>query len=62
MRACFVYIVILPQSHSFHFHSSDRDAKKKWAHNMVSSNWSMGGLGGQMLTGVVKSSVGRVFG
>jgi hypothetical protein len=40
----------------------DRDAKKRWAHNVVSSNWSMGGLGGQMLTGVVKNSVGRVFG
>ncbi len=44
------------------FLSSDRDAKKKWANNVVSSNWSMGGLGGQMLTGVVKNSVGRVFG
>lgn len=42
--------------------SSDRDAKQRWAHNVVSSNWSMGGLGGQMLTGVVKNSVGRVFG
>lgn len=44
------------------FFTSDRDAKKRWAHNVVSSNWSMGGLGGQMLTGVVKNSVGRVFG
>jgi hypothetical protein len=44
------------------FLTSDRDAKKRWAHNVVSSNWSMGGLGGQMLTGVVKNSVGRVFG
>lgn len=42
--------------------SSDRDAKKRWANNVVSSNWSVGGLGGQMLTGVVKNSVGRVFG
>jgi hypothetical protein len=41
---------------------SDRDAKKRWAQNVVSSNWSMGGLGGQMLTGMVKNSVGRVFG
>ncbi|KAI0283311.1 DUF846-domain-containing protein [Russula aff. rugulosa BPL654] len=40
----------------------DRDAKKRWANNVVSSNWSMGGIGGQMLTGVVKNSVGRVFG
>lgn len=45
-----------------YFFSSDRDAKKRWANNVVSSNWSMGGLGGQMLTGVVKNSVGRVFG
>lgn len=41
---------------------SDRDANKRWAQNVVSSSWSMGGLGGQMLTGVVKNSVGRVFG
>ncbi|KAH9982513.1 DUF846-domain-containing protein [Lactifluus volemus] len=44
------------------FTYADRDAKKRWAQNVVSSNWSMGGLGGQMLTGMVKSSVGRVFG
>jgi hypothetical protein len=41
-----------------YFFSSDRDAKKRWD----SSNWSMGGLRGQMLTSVVKNSVGRVFG
>jgi len=44
------------------FTYADRDAKKRWANSVVSSNWSMGGLGGQMLTGVVKNSVGRVFG
>ncbi|KAI0304845.1 Golgi apparatus membrane protein TVP23 [Russula brevipes] len=44
------------------FTYADRDAKKRWANNIVSSNWSLGGLGGQMLTGVVKNSVGRVFG
>ncbi|KAI9455848.1 Golgi apparatus membrane protein TVP23 [Russula earlei] len=43
------------------FTYADRDAKKRWADNVVSSNWSMAGLGGQMLTGVVKNSVGRVF-
>ena len=59
--AFFAYLMIFPQSHSFHYLYSDRDAKKRWANN-VSSNWSMGGLGGQMLTGVVKNSVGRVFG
>ena len=43
---------------------SDRDAKQKWANNLASSGWNMGmgGLGGQILTGVVKNSVGRVFG
>lgn len=44
------------------FTYADRDSKKRWAQNIVSSSWSMGGLGGQMLTGVVKNSVGRVFG
>jgi len=44
------------------FTYADRDAKKRWAQNIVSSSWSVGGLGGQMLTGVVKNSVGRVFG
>jgi hypothetical protein len=44
------------------FTYADRDAKKRWAENIVSSSWSFGGLGGQMLTGVVKNSVGRVFG
>lgn len=43
---------------------SDRDAKQKWANNLASSGWNMGigGIGGQILTGVVKNSVGRVFG
>ncbi|KAI9460833.1 Golgi apparatus membrane protein TVP23 [Lactarius psammicola] len=44
------------------FTYADRDAKKRWAQNVVSSSWSIGGLGGQMLTGVVKNSVGKVFG
>ncbi|KAI9445155.1 Golgi apparatus membrane protein TVP23 [Lactarius indigo] len=44
------------------FTYADRDAKKRWAQNIVSSSWSIGGLGGQVLTGVVKNSVGRVFG
>ena len=36
---------------------------KKLANNLASSGWGlgMGGLGGQILTGVVKNSVGRVF-
>jgi len=46
------------------FTYADRDAKQKWANNLASSGWNMGlgGLGGQLLTGVVKNSVGRVFG
>ncbi|RDX55920.1 Golgi apparatus membrane protein TVP23 [Lentinus brumalis] len=46
------------------FTYADRDAKEKWANNLASSGWNMGmgGIGGQLLTGVVKNSVGRVFG
>ncbi|KAH9946679.1 Golgi apparatus membrane protein TVP23 [Amylocystis lapponica] len=45
------------------FTYADRDAKQKWANSLASSGWSMGmgGIGGQILTGVVKNSVGRVF-
>ena len=38
----------------------DRDAKQKWA-NQLAGGWSIGGLGGSVLAGVVKNSVGRVF-
>jgi len=43
------------------FTYADRDAKEKWASGMA---WNMGfsGFGGQLLTGAVKNSVGRVFG
>jgi hypothetical protein len=44
------------------FTYADRDAKQKWANGVVGSNWSLGGIGGQILTGAVKKSVGRVFG
>lgn len=46
------------------FTYADRDAKQKWATNMAASGWSMGigGIGGQLLSGAVKNSVGRVFG
>jgi hypothetical protein len=58
MRACFCISYDSSYLTPFtYFLSSDRDAKKRF-----SSNWSVGGLGGQMLTGVVKNSVGRVFG
>jgi len=46
------------------FTYADRDAKTKWASGVAGSGWNMGmgGLGGQILTGVVKNSVGKVFG
>jgi len=44
------------------FTYADRDAKQKWANGVVGGGWSLGGIGGQMLTGAVKKSVGRVFG
>ncbi|KAF9068031.1 hypothetical protein BDP27DRAFT_1295587 [Rhodocollybia butyracea] len=45
------------------FTYADRDAKQRWANNVVSSGWSMGmgGLGGQLLTGAVQKGVGRIF-
>ncbi|KAF8349905.1 Golgi apparatus membrane protein TVP23 [Amanita rubescens] len=46
------------------FTYADRDAKQRWASNVVSSNWSLGlgGIGGQILTGAVKRGVSKVFG
>jgi len=41
------------------FTYADRDAKEKWASGMA---WGFSGIGGQLLTGAVKNSVGRVFG
>ncbi|KAI0651784.1 DUF846-domain-containing protein [Trametes meyenii] len=64
----FVPIVVLALvfnvTNAIGFTYADRDAKQKWANNLASSGWGMGmgGLGGQILTGVVKNSVGRVFG
>ncbi|KAI0778117.1 Golgi apparatus membrane protein TVP23 [Trametes elegans] len=64
----FVPIVVLALvfnvTNAIGFTYADRDAKQKWANNLASSGWNMGmgGLGGQLLTGVVKNSVGRVFG
>ncbi|KAF8633987.1 hypothetical protein AX15_001163 [Amanita polypyramis BW_CC] len=45
------------------FTYADRDAKQRWASNVVGSSWSLGfgGVGGQILTGAVKKSVARVF-
>jgi len=45
------------------FTYADRDAKQRWASNLASAGWNMGvgGYGGQILTGVMKNSVGLVF-
>lgn len=42
----------------------DRDAKQRWANSIASSGWNMGmgGIGGQILGGAMKNSVGRLFG
>ncbi|KIJ53644.1 hypothetical protein M422DRAFT_222299 [Sphaerobolus stellatus SS14] len=46
------------------FTYADRDAKEKWANSVTSGAWGVpfGGLGGQIIGGIVRSSVGRVFG
>jgi len=46
------------------FTYADRDAKQRWANSVASSGWNMGigGIGGTIMTGVMKNSVGRVFG
>ncbi|PFH54647.1 hypothetical protein AMATHDRAFT_52330 [Amanita thiersii Skay4041] len=45
------------------FTYADRDAKQRWANEVVSSSWNLGlgGIGGQILTGAVKKSVAKVF-
>ncbi|TFY56406.1 hypothetical protein EVG20_g8935 [Dentipellis fragilis] len=64
----FVPIVVLALifniTNAIGFTYADRDAKQRWARNAASAGWNMGmgGFGGQILTGVVKNSVGRVFG
>jgi len=46
------------------FTYADRDAKQRWAASVALGGWNMGlgGLGGQIIGGVVKNSVGRAFG
>ncbi|KDR85176.1 hypothetical protein GALMADRAFT_326856 [Galerina marginata CBS 339.88] len=46
------------------FTYADRDAKQRWANSVAGGSWGLGlgGIGGQLLTGAVKKSVGRVFG
>jgi len=63
----FVPIVILALlfncTNAVGFTYADRDAKQRWA-NSFAGGWNLGltGFGGQVLGGVVKNSVGRVFG
>ncbi|CAL1695976.1 unnamed protein product [Somion occarium] len=67
LSASFIPIVFLALvfnvSNAVGFTYADRDAKQRWANQLASSGWSMGmgGFGGQILSGVVKNSVGRVF-
>ncbi|KIK78229.1 hypothetical protein PAXRUDRAFT_834664 [Paxillus rubicundulus Ve08.2h10] len=64
----FVPIVILALvfniTNAVGFTYADRDAKQRWANSVRNSAWDMGigGLGGQILTGAVKNSIGRMFG
>ncbi|KAJ7132062.1 hypothetical protein C8R44DRAFT_871056 [Mycena epipterygia] len=67
-RLSFMPIVVLALvfnvTNAVGFTYADRDAKQRWATNVVGSGWSLGlgGIGGQLLTGAVQKSVGRVFG
>jgi len=64
----FIPIVVLALVFNFTnvigFTYADRDAKQKWANSVAGGSWGLGlgGIGGQILTGAVKKSVGRVFG
>ncbi|CAE6423248.1 unnamed protein product [Rhizoctonia solani] len=46
------------------FTYADRDAKQRWASSVAADGWNMGlgGLGGRILEGAVRNSVGRAFG
>ncbi|KAI6044992.1 hypothetical protein EDC04DRAFT_183683 [Pisolithus marmoratus] len=46
------------------FTYADRDAKQRWANGVAGSGWNLGigGFGGQIMSGVVRNSVGKVFG
>lgn len=62
----FIPIVILALvfnvTNAVGFTYADRDAKQRWANNVVGGSWGLGGIGGSIITGAVKKSVGRVFG
>jgi len=67
LSASFIPIVALALvfniTNAIGFTYADRDAKQRWANQLAGSGWSMGigGIGGQLLAGAVKNSVGRVF-
>ncbi|CAE6511354.1 unnamed protein product [Rhizoctonia solani] len=44
------------------FTYADRDAKQKWASSVAGDGWGLGGIGGRILGGAVRNSVGRAFG
>jgi len=46
------------------FTYADRDAKQRWSQALGGDGWNMGlgSIGGQLMGGVVKNSIGRVFG
>ncbi|KAK7058794.1 Golgi apparatus membrane protein tvp23 [Paramarasmius palmivorus] len=62
----YVPIVILALIFNFTnaigFTYADRDAKQRWANQVVGGGWGLGGIGGQLITGAVQKSVGRIFG
>ncbi|KAF8525069.1 Golgi apparatus membrane protein TVP23 [Hysterangium stoloniferum] len=59
-----VLALVFNYSNAIGFTYADRDAKERWANSVTSGAWNIGfgGFGGQILGGVVKNSVGRVFG
>jgi hypothetical protein len=63
--ASFVPIVILALvfnvTNAVGFTYADRD-KQRSANSVAGSGWSMGGLGGQLLTSAVKNGAGKLFG
>ncbi|KAJ7623420.1 Golgi apparatus membrane protein TVP23 [Roridomyces roridus] len=66
LKVSFVPIVVLALvfnvTNAVGFTYADRDAKQRWS--AVSSGWNLGlgGIGGQLVTGAVQKSIGRVFG
>ncbi|KAJ4486355.1 Golgi apparatus membrane protein TVP23 [Lentinula aciculospora] len=62
----FIPIVILALvfnvANAVGFTYADRDAKQRWADSVVGGGWGLGSIGGQLITGAVQKSVGRMFG